>query len=113
MKCALPVFLLCLALAACNGPDYWPREKFSAQAWQQSAPGERYRFAKDLQQSGTLEGKTRGEVVAILGKPDFEHPDGSYVSYLLRTGGLGFDQVFAIDVRFEAGRVSAIRVGGD
>lgn len=114
MKTFGPVLLCFLLITACGGPESWPNDSFTPETWKQAPAQERYRFAHDIRESKVLLGKSPAQVVQMLGKPDFESKDGTYVSYLLRTGGGGFDQVFVLDVKFDAGHtVSEVNIRGD
>ena len=114
MNRAMLVLILPLIVVACNEPEHWPSEPFTAEAWRASQSDQRYKLAKNLQETNALRGKGRADVVALLGKPDFESADGAYISYVVRTGGVGFNQVFALDVRFDnSQRVAELKIRGD
>src|SRR5947207_1142200 len=48
-------------------PLFWPQVQFTQHDWRGSPEGERYRFAKSVIASGSLVGRTRGEVAQLLG----------------------------------------------
>jgi hypothetical protein len=84
--------------------DSWPRETFTATEWSRTAEVGRYVFVRDLLDRGLLQGKTLSEVKALLGVPSFDGlkaPD-HYITYVVKVGGRGFDQVFILDIRFNA-----------
>ena len=67
-----------------GSPISWPSEPFSAKDWQASFRGTRYLLFKDLDQKKLLVAKPRAELVALLGPPDAEAPDGRWVDYILK-----------------------------
>ncbi|WP_299781363.1 hypothetical protein [uncultured Formosa sp.] len=50
--------------------DYHHEKYFDADAWK-SSPAFRYEMAYDLEQSNTITGKSKSEVSAILGEPEW------------------------------------------
>jgi hypothetical protein len=108
------LFLL-VVLSACNGPAAWPKESFDAREWKETPESKRYVFAHDLVDRKLLNGKTLSEVTDLLGPPSSEKMSGNYLSYVVATGGIGFNQVFFLELRFdESGqRVEHVRIGGD
>src|SRR5712691_3097137 len=72
-------------LATCEqSPDRWPRQTFSADQWKLLPPEKRYVMVRDLIDSGRLHGQRKEVVVALLGQPSYEAPDGSYVTYVVK-----------------------------
>jgi hypothetical protein len=72
---ALPYLRLGGLVAYDRGGEYLHRTRFDAAAWRDSARAfardpVRIRMVDDLLKRHTLEGRTSGEVVALLGEPD-------------------------------------------
>jgi hypothetical protein len=109
------VLLLCIVISACSGPESWPKRAFNAGQWAQAPETERYVFALDLVDRELLKGKTPEEVKEILGAPSSESSDEHYVTYVLKSGGLGFNQVYGLDVRFDptTNTVKSVSIRGD
>jgi hypothetical protein len=108
--------VLCLVLlAGCmDDPSGWPRETFSPAAWSRKAEGERYALTLDLRDSHLLVGKTSVEVKKILGNPGFESSQEHYMTYIVKTGGPSFNQVYIVDIRMnDAGVVQNVIIRGD
>ena len=107
----LRLILLITLLSSCSEESTWPREKFDSRLWKSTALGERHRFALDLIASKTLIGKTKPEVLALLG--DSSPSEADRLNYVIKLGGYGFDQVFALGVRFERETVREVFIFGD
>lgn len=86
----LKIVLLSMLLFACSEESRWPKEKFEPHLWQTTAVPERYRFVRDLIASKTLVGKTRPEVLALLGPSSPSEDD--YLQYVIKLEGYGFNQ---------------------
>lgn len=72
---ALIVSLLLLAFARADTVSTGTpqaRTTFESGAWKADVPGVRHNMAKDLIDSRLLIGKSRDEVISLLGKPDNE-----------------------------------------
>ncbi len=65
-------------------PDSWPTAQFTPEVWRSAAKEERFLLYNDLAARKVLEGKTKSDVVTLLGKPDFEAPDGRYITYVVK-----------------------------
>lgn len=62
-----------------------PSESFTPEAWTVADAGRRGRMVRALDRSGVLNGKTCGEVRALLGEPDTA--TGEVWSYFVGSGG--------------------------
>lgn len=69
-----------------QSPVSWPSEVFSSENWKSRAPTDRYKLYNDLAQKNVLAGKSYGDVVDLLGKPDYVAPDKRYVTYVMKSG---------------------------
>jgi len=107
--------LLLVWLCGCNGPERWPKEPFDAREWAKTPDTKRYVFARDLIDRKLLDGKTPAEVAALLGPPSSENPNAHAITYVIRSGGIGFNQVFVLDVRVDptGGQVESVAIRGD
>ena len=107
--------LLLVCLCGCNGPERWPKEPFDAREWANTPDTKRYVFARDLIDRKLLEDKTLTEVTALLGPPSSENPNDHAITYVISSGGIGFDQVFVLDVRVDpdGGQVNSVAIRGD
>jgi hypothetical protein len=94
-------------------------EKFDATRWNDSsevAKGARLRMADGLVQTGALQGKTRAEVVALLGEPPATgyFTDWSLVYWLgPERGFMGIDSEWLVIALDDAGRVGDCRIVTD
>ncbi len=72
-------------------------------------------FARDLIESQLLVGMPAAEVKAILGAPSSESDADHYFTYVLKTGGDGFNQVYVLDVKLNpaTGAVERVTIRGD
>jgi hypothetical protein len=107
--------LMLASLLGCNGPDGWPSEPFDAREWADTPEVKRYVFARDLIDRKLLHGKTPAEVTTLLGPPSSENLPEHAMTYVISSGGIGFNQIFVLDVRFDpaAGRVERVVIRGD
>ena len=92
----------------------WPDLVFTAEKWKAVAQDERYVFWNDIDRRRLLIGKTRDEVVQMLGPPD---SDGSTrVTYVVKgaQGEYNMNFIYFLDIRFgDAGRVASVSIGTD
>ena len=80
--------------------------RFDAEAWQAGSVRERGRMALDLERSRRLLGRTRAEVVSLLGQPEGNHP--TEMRYMVDLGyRFGFESwLYSVTVQFgDDGRV--------
>ena len=84
--------------------SYYPDRNFDPNEWK-SNPEERYEMSKDLIESKRLIGKTRIEVVQILGSETTSHGE-NHISYELGyvPGMINIDPDY-LDIYFENGKV--------
>jgi hypothetical protein len=64
---AVPVYIIAKSVVQ-TSPWFWPKHRFTVDAWRTSAQWERYRFYKDL--AARLPGMSKLDVESLLGKPD-------------------------------------------
>jgi hypothetical protein len=97
-------------------PLTWPRDAFSPEAWKQTPPDGRYRFAKSLLSSKQLIGRTPSEVDRLLGGMradrlgclDHVANDETDCDYSLRR--VGFQSLWwVLELKFKDGRVVEAR----
>jgi hypothetical protein len=113
---ALLVALCLVVLFGCSGEqDSWPRKQFSAEDWRMTAESDRYVFAHDLIERYVLIGKRPDEVKELLGTPSSEVTADHYFTYVIKTGGDGFNQVYVLDVKLNSatGAVERVTIRGD
>jgi hypothetical protein len=92
----------------------WPGLAFASEKWKAAARYERYIFWNDIDRRQLLIGKTREDVVQLLGPPDSEEK-GRRLGYVIK-GGEGEFMVFlyAVDIHFDGtGRVATARIVTD
>jgi hypothetical protein len=53
--------------------------------------------------------------MALLGPPSSENANEHAISYVISSGGIGFNQVFVLDLRVNpaGGRVESVAIRGD
>jgi hypothetical protein len=93
-------------MSACNGRQNlsdWPQRNFSPEEWSSTPENARYVFVKNLLKRNLLAGKTAPQVEKVLGHPSFDaNTEASpYMTYVVKVGGEGFEQVFLLDIRFD------------
>jgi hypothetical protein len=71
MTISLIIFLMC----------YYPKEEFDAIKWRENIE-ERYRMSEDIIKKDILTGKTKNEIIELLGNEFYVHSDGSISYYL-------------------------------
>jgi len=67
-----------MLIASCSEPL---PQTFDSERWKTGNKSVRGSMVKDINDSNMLKGKTKSEVVLILGKPDMEKVDGWVWSY--------------------------------
>lgn len=75
-----------IALAGCNPScdvSDWPKAPFSSSAWSSADSRERYKYVRDLIDKHIQQGNSKQHVYTLLGRPDYEAMDGSYVTYVI------------------------------
>lgn len=92
-------------------------ERFEPERWRSSSKDARYVYTKDLQQRRILEELTREEAIALLGAPDYQAADGTYVTYTVRTrqaNDFSMNAIYLLHVQFNKdGRVQDVFVRAD
>jgi adenine-specific DNA methylase len=101
--------LSCLTFA-CNSSA----TTFNSSDWKAAKDVDRHIYVNDLLSKGILIGKTKSEVIDLLGKsnPYTKTPDT--LEYVIKFGGLGFDSVQILEIKFsEKGIVSSTVIRAD
>jgi hypothetical protein len=120
------IALLIVLTAILSGADYypydedadtWPTQTFTVSAWAHTPESDRYVFANNLLERQILIGLSPTEIQSLLGKPSSDglRTADHFVSYVIKTKGTGFDQVFTLDLDFDAtnSRVIKAFIRGD
>lgn len=99
-----PLIYLILAKAFFSSEYYYEKQDFDPIVWQQNAE-ERFRMSEDIIESRILIGKTREEVIEILGT-DFSDYNPTHIAYYLgyKPALINIDPDY-LDIYFENGRV--------
>jgi hypothetical protein len=116
MKYFTTLLLLIAILLGCSRDvDSWPNTKFDSVEWHASREESRYVFVRDLIDRRLLIGKSEAAVRELLGPPTTVDRTGRQLSYVVREGGTGFDQVYSLDVILDspAGVVQEVGIRGD
>lgn len=109
---AAPILYVSLVMVIYSAMTYYPSKEFTSEGWiaagpkvehGDNIPPTRYLYSEDLVERGLLIGKTKEEVIDLLGEPDSEM--GTTLSYNLGfVPGHGIDPDF-LRVYFENGVV--------
>ena len=94
----------------------WPDLAFTTEKWKTVAQDERYVFWNDIDRRRLLIGKTRDEVIQLLGKPDSDSPDRGRLTYVVKgaQGEYNLNFIYFLEIRFnEAGHVATVSIGRD
>ena len=98
-------------------PGSWPREQFSAQSWATAPEDQRFRLYNDLAERKLLDGKSKSEIIALLGKPSFEASDGHYVTYMVKSATPGeytLNAIYLLQIVLDRdGRVTSYYIRAD
>jgi hypothetical protein len=97
--------------------DGLPDRRFDAAAWRDGDRRVRGAMTLDLERSAVLIGRTKGEVMGLIGPPTASDTDGHSLAYVvdlgLRTGpwGLGGTWLFLTNVQFDTltGKATSVR----
>lgn len=110
------VIAICTLVAGCSDqPQKWPRQAFDPATWAKTPEEDRYVFVRDVIDRDLLRGKKLPEVEAMLGAPSFRSDTEHDVTYVVKAGSKGFNQVYVLDVRFDptTSAVDTVQVRGD
>ncbi len=94
----------------------WPDVVFTSEKWKALAQDERYVLWNDIDRRRLLIGKTREDVVQMLGKPDSPGGERDRFSYVIKgpRGEYTLIHVYFLEVYFdEGGRSSRVAIGTD
>lgn len=108
--------LVGFGIARVTAARRWPDLVFTSEKWKAVAQDERYVFWNDIDRRRLLIGKTRDEVVQLLGKPDSEAPDRGRLTYVVKgaQGEYNLNFIYFLDISLdEAGRVTSVTIGTD
>ena len=108
--------LLGFGVARVTEARRWPDLVFTSEKWKAVAQDERYVFWNDIDRRRLLIGKTRDEIVQILGTPDSDASDRSRVTYVIKgaQGEYNMNFIYLLDIRFnDAGRVATVSIATD
>jgi hypothetical protein len=114
--------LLCVGYVCRSEESFWPNEKFTVERWEALPGDQRYLIASDLVESRILDGMSKDDVVALLGRPESSgiKEDGSisdHISYFLKDGStsISFNVVWLLRILFDpaTGKVQKYGIGGD
>ena len=97
-----------LALSGCiGGADYakHPR-RFDAHQWRSAVGDDRCDMVDDLLEEVRLEGRSRAEIIVLLGEPETHAGDLSDHYHLCPS----YIDVWILDIQWENGRVASTRV---
>lgn len=100
-----PVLYIILILLFFSLSFYEPQYDFDRERWFADKQA-RYEMRDDIIESEILKGKSKSEIIELIGKPDF--PDSTDVwKYDLGTSGAGFGWQFNyLELTFKKGKVS-------
>ena len=94
----LYVLLLQLIIGCDDGTAKWPFEQFDRAKWAQTDEKNRFEYVRDLIDKQNLLGKSKEEIITLLGAPSYDRPDGTDAVYIVKVdSGL----VHVIDFRFQ------------
>jgi hypothetical protein len=114
--------LLCVGYVCRSEESFWPNEKFTVERWEALPGDQRYLIASDLVESRILDGMSKDDVVALLGRPESSgiKEDGSisdHISYFPKDGStsISFNVVWLLRILFDpaTGKVQKYGIGGD
>lgn len=98
MRAFILIFLSLFLLLGCDNPKSWTRDKFDKNIWRQTNENSRYKLVNDLIDSHILDGQTEPQVIELLGPPTSNNTER--ISYIIKLGGGGFDQVYILEILF-------------
>lgn len=83
---------------------------FNPELWEKTPKRERFIYLEDLTKNKLYAGMTDGEVISLLGVPDYRAKDGSYVTYIVggAQGIFSFSALTILDIRFKKGRIEQV-----
>lgn len=86
------------------------QKMFSPAQWEKTKKRERYVYLDDITKNKLHVGMTIVEIAELLGKPDYQAKDGSYITYVVggSQGLFGFSAVTILDIRLNNGRVEQV-----
>ena len=96
-------------------PIKWGNEHFSSEKWLSTPKEKRYIYYRDLVNRHIIDGLSLGEVVAILGEPNYISPDSMYITYDLKyiNEYTSFDAIAFLHINFDNGKVSSYYIRTD
>ena len=98
MRAILLWALLLQLLVGCDSsPSTWPVSQFDSAAWRRTKEENRYVFTRDLIESRKLIGRSKQQVIDLLGRPSYDSPEDDYMTFVVRSDNTG---VFIMGIRF-------------
>ena len=95
-----PLVYRALIFAIIFGIYYHPPRKFDKEKWETNTK-KRYAMSKDIIENDLLIGKTKDEIIILLGD-DFDSNSENHITYYFGSAGL---HIYFLDIFFEDGRV--------
>jgi hypothetical protein len=99
---------VCFGMARLASEAARAASEFNAERWRAATARERYRMAGDLCRGGALLGKTREEVVEMLGKPDRDYESSVWYDCALASFLCDWTEWVCIDFDRDSGRVKEV-----
>jgi len=94
----LSIILLIVAVSVSACSDSLPNDlPFDSAKWKQGDPRVRYQMKADLMRRDPLIGKTRREIIDMLGPSDRDRDQKTYIQYEIDTGRLSLPIKIARD----------------
>jgi len=103
-----PILYVGLVVAFFSYLFYEPQYDFDREKWFADKHS-RFEMRDDILESGILKGKSKNEIIDLIGKPDFNDSTDIW-TYDLGTSGAGFGWQFnSLELTFENGKVSEVK----
>jgi hypothetical protein len=97
-----------LSISGCVGESGYTKaaRRFDVQGWKSAVGDDRCAMVDDLRERIGLKGRSRAEVIALLGKPEAHSGDPSDHYHLCPS----FMDVWILEIHWKDGRVASTRV---
>ncbi len=99
-----PVVYVGIVLIWMSSVSYYPKQSFQKEKWDTNVE-ERYKMSKDIINSEILIGKTKEEVIELLGQEYSTYGDNNLTYYLGFVPGVIVIDPDVLDIYFENGKV--------
>lgn len=80
----------------------YDKESFTTQKWK-SDEDHRYKIVDDLINSNLVDGKSRNQIIELLGEPCDYNEDGGYIEYIYKNDTLTRDSDFVYSIGTKPG----------